>query len=412
MTKDKEILKKLAEHYAEIAALPIQNQKRQLWTEHFSLKSTRPLVLATYGMWNHWCKEYFHDDNMQCEDPFYREHERALRMQIFQHEEVGDDFIQEPWITQRAVLNGGDNWEGLWGVNAGHHDSDADGGAWKYAPPIADWDDMKKLRMTHHIVDEKATDERVSKLHDAVGDIIIIDVDRTPVYTGFSSDISTNLAKLRGLETIMLDMYEYPDELHRLLSFMCDRILENNDEAEKAGDYSLTSGQNQAMPYCETLEAPLANSGVRQRKDIWGFCAAQEYTLISPEFHNEFLFQYQKKIYEHFAMVHYGCCEDLTKKIDMLRSLNNLRSIAVTPSADIEKCAEQIQQDYVISWRPNPTDMVSSTWDEERIKSIINHGLDVSKGCYMHITLKDVETVDGDVSRLKRWVQLVRTLTE
>jgi hypothetical protein len=193
---------------------------------------------------------------------------------------------------------------------------------------------------------------------------------------------------------------------------MRDGILENNREAEEAGHYSLTCGQNQAMCFADTLERPRPNSGSCRRKDIWGFCAAQEYTLISPEFHQEFLFHYQKPIYEHFGLVHYGCCEDLGRKIDMLRSLKNLRSIAVTPVADVALCARQIGADYAISWRPNPTDMVCYGYNEDRVRSIIGGGLTACHGGYPHIHLKDVETIEGDITRMGRWVKLVREVAD
>lgn len=154
----------------------------------------------------------------------------------------------------------------------------------------------------------------------------------------------------------------------------------------------------------------MANSGPRTRKEIWGFCAAQEMALVSPEFHDDFIFRYQKPIYEHFGLVHYGCCENLAKKIDMLRRLPNLRSIAVAPSADVRACAEQIGLDYSISYRPNPTDMVCADWDEDRIRRIISRDLGFLKGQYVHVSLKDIETVQGDVSRLRRWVGVVRSI--
>jgi len=292
------------------------------------------------------------------------------------------------------------------------HSSGVEGGAAAYDPPLKNWDDVAKLRMTHHEVDEVATARDFERLSGAIGDLLGIDVLRNPAYSGFSADISTSIAKLRGLETLMTDMYEYPEELHRLLAFMRDGILENNREAEEAGHFTLTSGQNQAMCYSDTLERPRPNSGPRRRKDIWGFCAAQEYTLISPEFHDEFMFQYQKPIYEHFGLVHYGCCEDLGRKIDMLRPLKNLRSIAVTPVADVALCAQQIGADYAISWRPNPTDMVCYGYDEDRVRRIIGSGLGACKGGYPHIHLKDVETIEGDITRMGRWVKLVRTVSE
>jgi len=80
----------------------------------------------------------------------------------------------------------------------------------------------------------------------------------------------------------------------------------------------------------------------------------------------------------------------------------------VTPTADVWKCAEQIGRDYVMSWRPNPTDMVCTSFDEARIRRIIADGLKATRNGYAHILLKDVETVQGDVGRLARWVDIVR----
>jgi len=80
---DQEVLRALAERYAEIAALPVQEEKRRLWTDHLSLKPTRVPILATYGMWNVWCREVFADEAMACRDPFYRSYERTLRMALF-----------------------------------------------------------------------------------------------------------------------------------------------------------------------------------------------------------------------------------------------------------------------------------------------------------------------------------------
>jgi hypothetical protein len=193
---------------------------------------------------------------------------------------------------------------------------------------------------------------------------------------------------------------------------MRDGLLAAQKEAEDAGDLSLTSGQNQAMTYAEDLDWPCANSGPRKRRDLWGFCAAQEFTLISPAMHEEFLLNYQRPIIERFGLCAYGCCEDLTRKIDMLRQVRNLRIIAVTPRADVARCAEQIGQDYVVSWRPNPTDMVCCGFNEDRVRRILSEGLAACRGCRVHIQLKDVETLEGEPDRMRRWVALARGLCE
>jgi len=405
---DLNVIRELARQYADLAAQPIQAQRRRWWDDHHSLKPAPVLVLATFGMWNVWCREFFGDATLKCQDPFLRDHERSLRMLIFQ-DSVGDDFILEPWITQRAAVRG--QWGQLWGLQEQFIHSAETGGAWKFNPAIREWSDLDRIQPTPHAIDENQTREWADKLEEAVGDILPVEINRTPVYHGFMADISTSLARLRGLETVMLDMYEHPEELHRLLALMRDGILANNEAAEAAGDYSLSSHTNQAMVYGAGLEWPRPHSGPRRRSQLWGFCAAQEYTLISPAFHDEFLLQYQLPIISRFGKVHYGCCEDLTAKIDMLRKIPNLRSIAVTPTANLPRCAEQIGRDYVISWRPNPTDMVCAGWDEARIRRILREALAACRGQSLHIHLKDVETVQGDVSRLARWVRIVREET-
>lgn len=413
MSKDIQVLRQLATEYAVIAADPIQEERRALWRAHMSLRPTRPLVLVSFGIWNAWCSQVFGDGVLECEDPFYRAHERGLRMAIFRAG-LGSDVITEPWITQGAAYKtpGGIHGE-AWGVRAPRRHTGQVGGAWKSDPPIKEWADVAKLTPPRHAIDEEATARAASRLRDAVGDILEVNVQRGPILHGFGGDISTTITSLRGLQQLMVDMYESPEELRRLLAFMRDGILANQQQAEDAGDFTLTCSANQAQPYCEELEPPAANSGPRKRSQIWGFFAAQEYTLISPAFHDEFLYQYQLPIMAHYGLTHYGCCEDLTRKIDMLRQAPNLRSIAVTPVANVARCAEQIGGDYVLSWRPNPTDMVCASFDEARIRRIIGEGLraGAASGCRMHLHLKDVESVGGDPGRLARWVAIVRDVS-
>lgn len=343
--KDIKILRELTKRYAEVAEKPIQEERRRLWSDHNSLQPSCIPILATFGMWNIWCREIFGDHDMSCKDPFFREQERNLRMLLF-HDTIGDDYIFEPWINLRATLL--NQPESLWGPEVSvpvtddikaHH--------FTYKAAIVDWDDMQKLVKPHHIVDETTTNYNFERLYEAIGDIKEINLDRGPIFQTFHSDISTHLAFLRGLEQVMLDMHDSPRELHQLAAFLRDGIISAQDEAENKGDWSLTSQENQEFCYSNELETPKANSGCRLRKELWCHVAAQEFTSVSPIMHDEFLLQYQIPIVEKFSLVAYGCCEDLTKKINILRKINNLRIIAVSPFANIASCAEQIGQDYV-----------------------------------------------------------------
>jgi hypothetical protein len=298
--------------------------------------------------------------------------------------------------------------EGVWGLPVPHTHSDEPRGSYVWDPPLKAEDDLARMHSPHHVVDEAATEQRLAKLQAAIGDIIVIDLDRGPVYRMWQGDISTELARLRGLEQMMWDMMDRPTWLHKLLAHMRDGILRTHEEAEKAGDWSLSAHQNQAMPYAEELRDPAANSGPVQRKDLWYFAASQETTAVGPRQFDEFMFQYQLPIMRPFGLVAYGCCEDLTRKIDVLRQLPNLRRIAVSPMANVAKCAAQIKQDYVLSYRPSPTDMVGYGFNPTRIRDILMRDLEACGDCHVDITLKDVETVQNDPDRVRRWVEIAR----
>jgi hypothetical protein len=314
-----------------------------------------------------------------------------------------DDSTFEPWVTVQARYKCSG-----WGLSGKRNYPAEPHGAFKVDYPIKKLADVGKLRTPCHEIDEEKTAHDAMRLEEAIGDIITVNIDRAPAYRMWSADISTDLGYLRGMEHFMLDMMDHPAWLHQLVGFMRDGILCAHEQAELAGDWGLSAHQNQAMPYAEELQPPASNVNGIKRKALWGFCAAQEWQGTSPQQHDEFLLQYQISIMKHFGLVAYGCCEDLTEKIGILRQIPNLRRIAVSPFADVAKCAEQIGTDYVISYRPSPADMVSYDFNPGRIRQILRRDFEVLKGTHFDITLKDVETVEGDPSRVRKWVQIVR----
>lgn len=400
-SSDHKIIRDLALQYKDICAEPVQNERRQLWSLHNSLIMTRPLIYVRAFAW----KE-MPESACSCVDPFFRAYEDFFRNRLFWNN-LGDDSIFEPWVTVPATMT----CYG-WGVDVHRSYSDEHAGSFKVDYPLRELADIEKLRMPWHGVDEKRTADDVGKLTDAIGDILPINVDRAPAYRMWTGDISTDLGYLRGIENVMMDMMENPEWLHRLVAFMRDGILHTHQQAEAVGDWGLAAHQNQAMPYAQDMRNPAANVNNITRKDLWGYMAAQEFTAVSPDMHNEFMLQYQLPILKQFGLVAYGCCEDLTHKIDMLRQIKNLRRIAVSPFAKVDRCAEQIGRDYVISYRPSPADMVSYDFDAVRINTILKRDLAACRNCHVDITLKDVETVGRDPSRVKKWVQITRTVID
>lgn len=402
-----DILRKLTEEYATIAADPVNDERRELWMAHNGLeKPNRTPILIRFGDWNDWCRKWLRQE-CQCSDPDYRRLESKLRQDIL-HASFGDDEVFEPWLSVPAVWH--EDMDNPWGNAQIKLDRpDDESGAFHIDPPVKEIEDFDKLMTAPKGgIDEIATAARKNKIEDAVGDIIEIDITRGPLLQNFRADISTHLGYLRGIQEAMMDMCLNPEALHRMLAFMRDAILSIQDAAEENGDFRLSNHYNQAVPYARQLTPPRPNSEPVKRSELWVFCAAQELTLVSPEMHDEFMLQYQLPIISKYGLCAYGCCEDLTKKIDMLRQIPNLRRIAVAPTADVAKCAEQIGDDFVMSWRPSPTDMICGDFDKSRITRIVKEAMAATEGQAVEVNLKDVESVEGDISRLNEWVKITR----
>ena len=398
---DVRILRDLVKRYRDCCHWPGQEELRALWRRHNSLETTRPLV-TVFPSGNMAWKEIPESVN-RCSDPLFVAYESWFNKLLWVAS-LEDDTVFDPFIGVHAERVLPPN--GHWGVSTGSTEYSAEGGRNMYHDvPIKSRADMHKLVKPRHLIDEEKTRVKIARMQDALGDILPVVPNRAPAWMGFAGDISSDLALMIGLEQMMMLMCEDPEWLHEILAFMRDGVLGSHDAADAAGDFSLFNSSNQAMAFSEELPDP--GPGRAHRKDLWGYFAAQEFTGVSPEMHEEFLLRYQMPIMRPFGLVAYGCCEDLTRKIDMLRQVPNLRRIAVTPVADVARCAEQIKRDYVLSWRPNPAD-VCCNFDEARVRRVIRDGLAATRNCYVDIALKDISTVQNEPARISRWVRIVR----
>lgn len=396
-------IRDLAKETFDYAQSDEMARRRRLWTAHNSLHFTRPPIYIRAIPFN----EFFDDSQLKCNNNALRSLEKMFLLNRYRMR-VSDDYIIEPYLTVRAVLKSSP--QGVYGLKASLSEKTI-GGAAAFEPSLIEEEDIEKLAVADYEVDEKATTDRLNELYDAIGNVMPIEVDRQGILCSmWVNDISTLLAQLRGLEQIMWDIYDRPEWFHRLLSFMQSKILLQIDQTEAQGGFKLINHQNQAMPYAKELKPPQAGKPPVCTKELWGYMAAQEFTTFGPDAFNEFMFQYQKPILERYGLAAYGCCEDLTHKIDIIKKLGNLRRIAVSPFADVKKCAEQIGEDYILSWRPSPSRAVSFGVDEEFVRRNLRETFDIfdANGCKFDITLKDVETVSRDENAIIKWTQIVR----
>jgi len=402
--QDKDIIRGLAARVAEIAELPVMAEKREMWKRHHSLERVRPMVLvAPEGSW----RELVPAESLQCEQWPARGIEQSLRQRIYQHEHIGDDtVIEKTWTVNKAVSNTG------WGLAAEWIPSGDATGAGTFKPVIESAEDLKRLQYPGVAHDEAASERAFEEAQELFGDIL--DVQLKGVRT-ISFHLMNLYTHLRGLDQVMMDMYTEPEMLHEAMAFLeqghhrlIDQYVEmnllslNNDDAYV---YPASNGYSDELP-----PAGCDPSHIKPT-DMWASAEAQELTLVSPEMTWEFAIQYEKRLLERFGLSVYGCCEDLTRKLDYVYEIANLRQVNISPFADVEKCAQQFRKDLIFSWKPHPSHLVGE-FDERCIRAYLKHALDVTQGLVFEMVLKDTHTCENHPERFTRWVEIATELAE
>ena len=166
------------------------------------------------------------------------------------------------------------------------------------------------------------------------------------------------------------------------------------------------------LGYTHDLPSKSYTPGNASLKDVWASAEAQEFALVSPDMHEEFILQYERKILERFGLTGYGCCDDLTNKLNNVKKIKNLRRVGISPWSDIEKCADQLGKDYILTWKPQPAYIADSSYDEAFVENYLIESLRQGKHGYMEIILRDTHTCRGDLSRFTKFTESARKAIE
>jgi len=397
---DRAILRDLAGRVAELAARPIEAEKRELWYRHNALEETRPLVFCDpENGWN----EIITPADLKCEGELARTWEMKLRKDIFWGAEMCDDRVT-PDTFDLPYIRTETDW-GLRETRIGGQD----GGSYTWDAPIKDYErDLPKLHFPTVTVDHAATEKMLALAREVVGDFLTV---RLKGVWWWSLGMTTTLVNLRGLNQVMLDMFDNPDGLHRLMAFLRDGFLARLNYLEENGLLSLNNDGTYVGSggFGWSRELPQADfTGKVRPIDMWGFGESQETVLVSPTMFEEFIFPYQLPVLERFGLNCYGCCEPLDKRWFTVARIPRLRRVSVSAWADVPDMAVKLGNRYIFSWKPRPADLATEHFDEEAIRLYVRNMLDVTRDCRVEIIMKDNHTIAHQPWRVVRWVQIVR----
>ena len=400
--KDKEVLRTLAEQTAQIAALPIQQVRKRQWIALNALLPERPLFTIDQVPWH---EMNVNDElTIECEDAFARKLETYLRRQLYKWNHMQDDLVIEQHINVPMAIDGI-----TYGLDVVEEEARIDEGndvySHCYIDQLKDEEDLLKIKFPDIRLNKEETARREQMAHEAFDGLLEVRMDGvTPTF-----NIWDKIVQWRGFNSMLFDMLDRPEFIHRMMERLTDVSLAILSQLEEKG----LLGQPQATIHCSgawTDELPQeAYNPNPKAKDLWTYGMAQIFSTVSPEMHDEFEIQYAIRWYEKFGLGYYGCCEPLDTKMHIVRKLPNIRKVAMSPWADINRGAEQIGRDYVLSSKPTPAHLAVE-WQPEAAKKDMRDILTACRknNCPCEFLLKDISTAMYKPQALWEWADIVR----
>lgn len=409
---DRQILRETARRQLEFANMEKNRRREKEWYLHNDLKGERPMFQLEMWSFNH----EILPQRIRCEGAFARDVEWGLYANFLNQELLDDDRVTPDYYAINY-----DTWFRLFDIQVeeefAKNADGSDGLGRHFREVIGDLEeDYEKLKSTSFGVDVETSERKRQVIEDAIGDILPVRMKMDCLY----SVPMQMIVHFMSMQNMMYAFYDYPELFKEMMGRIADdtlayfRMLE-----EKRLILPTTSFESVGNgTWSFTRDLPGWDEWERRpftTKDVWGFMDAQETVGISPEMYEEFVFPCYKKISSQFGLLSYGCCEPVHPIWERCISrLENLRKVSISPWCDEEYMGEQLAGSRVIYHRkPSPNFLgVGTTLDEEAVRKHIRHTLKCAKGCKLEFTQRDVYTINHDIGKARRFVEIVQEEVE
>jgi len=396
--KDRGILRELGEQVAEIGAMPVNDQRKELHNRINNLEKAKP----TFHIYEiPWHEMDVNDElKLRAKDPFCQGIERDLRRTLYLWRYMQGDMVVEPVIVQPLCIH--DTGFGISEkVDIARTDEKSDIYSRHFHIQIKDEEEIEKIKMPKVTFDAERTEEEYQMRCDIFDGVLPVEKRGMPfekkIYPWRSSESDTSfwfapwdeIVRWTGIKEVLVDMFLRPDYVHSIIDRMVDVWLHRLDQYERLG----------------LLKAPPTK--------FWGIGTAQIFAAVSPAMHEEFALRHEARWFERFGYNFYGCCEPLHHKVDILKkNIPRLRKISISAWVDFDKAVENVGDEIVFAWKPSPAVLAASVWDPEAVRKDMEEKLEKAKNCIVDIHLKDISTVRYQPQRLWEWAQIAAQLTE
>ena len=400
-----DILRSLAEEWAEIASLPVHQEKAQLWQKLNDLDSERPMVWINEIPWH----EMNHKEELclRCENEWARSQEELMRRTLYQWRHMPGDMIMNPWLDCPLAIHSTD-FGIIEDVDLAITDTKSDIVSRHYNIQIRNMGDLEKIQFPQVSHMQKATEIRFSLMQDLFGDILPV---KKQGQTHIWFTPWDYLIRWWGIQEAMMDLILRPDMVHAFYEKMVQAWMVELDQFEKQNLLSLDCNNTRigsgGYGHTEALPGKPFEPDWVKPYNMWGCSNAQIFSEVSPEMHWEFAIEHDLKWLERWNLNYYGCCEPIAGKGHLLKKIPNLRKVSFSPWNNTRLGIEELGDDYVISRKPSQAIFATRTFDPDLARREIREFLDQTDGfCHIELIMKDISTVMYEPQRLWEWEKI------
>ncbi len=389
-------VRELAAEVVSIARESRMTAIKQRWCDVNGLRRPdhAPVWCNPVGLW----KELLPDSSLCCNDPLLRDLELTFKKLLFKRD-IDDDTPVNDYFKSTMIFDVIP--ENVWGVDIVRESLETEGSAWQYKSALQTPADFDRLRVPEYRYNPRETAAAAAQLEEILSGVMPV---RIVPFQGYFSiaTICSAAANLRGMEQMMMDMILEPELVHRLMNVIYTGAMRFLDAVETAG--RIVPNNDEAMFQSDPLR-PGVNGGEYSLKDCWIAGNSQELDQVSPAMFEEFLLDYQKKIFARFGAVSYGCCENLTNKMEPVLAIPNLKIMVCSAWTNLDKLIARVGTKHCIMWRHKASDAVCPH-DISALKQYVNEGARKLQGHYYQTILRELQTQMGHDNRLYEWTQI------
>ncbi len=194
---------------------------------------------------------------------------------------------------------------------------------------------------------------------------------------------------LRGMSNLLVDMFENPKFVHKLMRFVTNAHIMWSEERAKFLDTKVVP----PVIFNDEVNCP----------------------TLSPELYREFVLPYDQEICNFYGGIHWHSCGNVTPLLHLLKEIGKIYSFHVSAWTDLSSAVKAFGGDIPLNIVVHPLKDIYMSTDIEkrtRLKEIMKVCGDIPYTIVAGELLTTGRNVKEDIKAIKKWIEIARELTK